>query len=196
MDNPYWTSEGQRYHLSVEAIRLICFELLCVFEASKPLVGVAESIELEEGKDIDVSKLMLLRLHQDFAFNQSSKALLQLAIFVRTYDDQMMDSDKSEKYKCHLASIDQGNYVGMLDGVDRFSLRDACNKIIHANEIRPLFERIDRQVNTQGFGQDLWYLTGEIELQGTNRNKGWKASIYLQSFLELVLQSIELGDPS
>jgi len=196
MDNPYWTSEDQRHHLSLESFRLLCFELLCIFEASKPLIEDVEAIELEEGKEIDPSALVLLKLHHSHAFIQCSKALLQLALLVRTYDDQMKASGKKAAYQAHLASIDDGNYVGILDGENTFSLREACNKIIHAQEIRPVFERLDREVNDKGLEQDLWYLTGEIELQGRQGNAEWNAVIHLQPFLETVLDSIALGDPN
>ena len=196
MDNPYWTSEGQRHHLSLESIRLLCFELLCIFEASKPLIEEVEAVELEEGKEIDPSEPVLLKLHHNYAFVQCSKALLQLALLMRTYDDQMKASVKQESYQSHLISIDDGNYVGILNGAKTFRLREACNKIIHAHEIRPLFERLDREVNEKGLEQDLWYLTGEIELQGKWGNAEWTAVIHLQPFLDTVLDSIALGDPS
>ena len=195
MDNPYWTSEGQRHHISLEAMRLLCFELLCIFEASRPLVASIEEQELEEERRVDESELSLRRLYQSHAFTQSSKALLQVALMVRAYDDQMKESDRCEEYKQHLASIDDGNCVGVLDGKDSFSLREACNKIIHAHEVRPLYERIDREVNNQELDQDLWYRTGEVQLKGKQHENSWCAVLYIQPFLELVLDSISLGDP-
>lgn len=194
MDNPYWLSEGQRHHVNLEAIRLLCFELLCISEASQPLVKSMEDIELEEGHQISEADLSLLRLHQRYAFNQLSKALLQLALMVRTYDDQMRDSEICAEYLKHLDSIDQG-HVGILDGDGSLPLRVACNKVIHAIEVRPLFERLDRQINDQGLDQDLWYLTGEIELVGRQQGNPWRATLHLHQFLDLILDSISLGDP-
>jgi hypothetical protein len=160
------------------------------------LVEDVEALELEEGREFDPSELVLLRLHHEYAFIQCSKVLLQLGLLVRTYDDQMKASGKREEYRKHLTKIDDGNYVGVLAGATSFPLREACNKIIHAHEIRPLFERLDRQVNDDGVDQDLWYLTGEVELQGTRGGTEWNAVIHLQPFLETILDSIALGDPT
>ena len=44
------------------------------------------------------------------------------------------------------------------------NIRTACNKIIHANSIRPIYDHLGVEV-----GEDIWYLTGEIELEIHNQ---------------------------
>lgn len=89
-----------------------------------------------------------------------------------------------------MKDVDCGKYIGNLQDKNCFHLRDACNKIIHAAEIRPLYERTDLNI-----AEDIWYLTGEIELSGTQRNKDWKATFSLQAFVEITLRVIAFGNP-
>lgn len=199
MNNPYWSSDGQRHYIDLESIRLLCFELLCLFEASKSLAQESDLIEADDEDKVMESAMTLFRLHQKYAFIQTSKALLQLAVWVRTYDDQMRESDKAEEYVRHIEANDDGHYVGTLLGKEKFTSREACNKIIHAREIRPLYERIERGIadmecDGKG-GQDIWYLTGEIELSGTHFGTDWQAVVYLQPFMEVILSIVEFGYP-
>ena len=199
MDNPYWYSDGQRHHVDLISIERLCFDLTNIFEASRPLAEEFDLAESEEEKKLTESDIPLLRLHQKYAFEHVSKTLLQLALMVRTYDDQMKDSDKSEQYIQHITKVDDGHYVGILHNKDNFKYREACNKVIHAVEIRPLYERVDRVVsdalNDGNIGQDIWYLTGEIELQGQHRGNNWNAVLHTQQFIETVLDVIEFGSP-
>lgn len=199
MDNPYWNSDGQTHHVDLETIRLLCFELVSIFEASKPLAEEFESLEAEDGAELTEADVPLLRLHQQYAFIQTSKSLLQLALMVRTYDDQMRESDRAQQYIEHIGNVDDVRYSGVLTGIENFSFREACNKIIHAKEIRPLYERVDRTVTDElkdgKIGQDIWYLTGEIELSGSYRRSNWEATVFLQPFLEVILDVVEFGNP-
>jgi hypothetical protein len=138
----------------------------------------------------------LLALHRELAEPQISHLLLQLALMVRTYDDLMANSRVADDYNAHAETTTGENYIGNLsDG--NLDLREACNKIIHAAEIRPVYERIDREVVRQKaageLDQNIWYLTGEIELNGTNRQKPWNATLHAESFIEIVLDRIAFG---
>ena len=199
MDNPYWSSDGQRHHIDLESIRLLCFELLSLFEASKSLTEEFDLVESEGERELTEADVPLLRLHQRYAFVQTSKALLQLALVVRTYDDQMRESERAEDYARHIKEHDDGHYIGTFHGSEEFSLRESCNKIIHAREVRPLYERVDRvftdAVRDGKEGQDIWYLTGEIELNGKHLGKDWQAVLHLQPFIEVVLAVVEFGNP-
>lgn len=170
-----------------------------MFEASKSLAEAFDYAEAEEEQELTEADVPLLRLHQQYAFVQASKALLQLALMVRTYDDQMRDSGESEAYLQHSKDVDDGHYVGILNGQDSFLVREACNKIIHATEVRPLYERVDRIVTDalkEGkIHQDIWYLTGEIELSGFYKREEWNAVLHLQPFVEIILGIIEFGNP-
>ena len=72
--------------------------------------------------------------------------------------------------------------------------------MIHAEEIRSVYERVDRAVpdpNAENpADQDVWYLTGEIELKGTQAGKAWEATLYTQDFVEMVLALIAFNPPN
>jgi len=116
---------------------------------------------------------------------------------IRTYDDIMAASDAAEAYATHAKETDVSDYIGTLSEDGKFDLREACNKVIHAQEIRPLYERVDRTVleGKDAPDQDVWYLTGEIELKGKHRGKAWEAVLYIQDFIETVLERVSFKGP-
>jgi hypothetical protein len=198
MDNPYWTTDGQAHHINLDGIKRLCFDISSIFESSRPISETIEYAEVEEGEPVQLKNFPLAVLHNEYSFKIISEKMLQIALVVRTYDDQMKESFRNAEYRDHQKANDDGNYIGSIDESKRFYLRDACNKIIHAKEVRPLYERIDRTVcdalEKGIIGQDFWYLTGEIELSGLQRGMPWHAVIYVQPFLETVLGLISYGD--
>jgi len=198
MENPYWSSDGQEHYVNIDTIKSLCFDICNIFEASKSLANEMTESEYADEEVAKIDNFPLMALHHELAFKKSSELLLQLSMLIRTYDDQMKDSKKSKDYKKFAKKNDSGDYVGVLDGQEKFHLREACNKIIHAQEVRPLYERADQYViesENSELGQDIWYLTGEIELSGEFRGKGWGAVVYTQRFLETVLGLIQFGYP-
>jgi hypothetical protein len=114
--------------------------------------------EYADAKPAKIENFPLVELHQELAFKKASELLLQLALLVRTYDDQMKSSDDSEKYLEFSKVNDSGDYIGILQGADKFYLREACNKIIHAQEVRPIYERATQYViesDNENLGQDV-----------------------------------------
>jgi hypothetical protein len=58
-------------------------------------------------------------------------------------------------------------------------------------------ERVDRTVleGKNAPDQDVCYLTGEIELKGKHRGKAWEAVLYIQDFIETVLERVSFKGP-
>jgi hypothetical protein len=198
MENPYWTSDGQEHYVNVDTIKSLCFEICNIFEASRSLANGMHESEYADGEVAKMENFPLMALHQELAFIKSSELLLQLALLTRTYDDQMKSSNKSEEYKKFVRENDSDDSIGGLDGQDRLHLREACNKIIHAQVVRPLYERANQYVfdsDNSDLDQDIWYLTGEIELTGELKGKAWNADFFIQTFLENVLRLIQFGYP-
>jgi len=81
-----------------------------------------------------------------------------------------------------------------LDGDGDFRLREACNKIIHATDFRPVYEHVDREIEGRE-PQQVWHLDGQIELTGAQGKKEWEAVLFVQSFLEIVLDRLEFEPP-
>ena len=139
---------------------------------------------------IHINDFPLADLHFKYAFKKSSELLLEVALLVRAFDDQMKDSSLKDEYISFTRKNDCGEYIGNLLGREKFYLRQACNKVIHASEVRPLYEKSDVgfvQPDDAELGDNMWYLTGEIELSGKERDKKWDAVLYITNFLETVL---------
>ena len=141
----------------------------------------------DEGEDTRNSSNF--KLHHDLAELRLSQLLLQLAVFVRTFDDMFRESEHADAYAKHANNTSGSNFIGTLNGADDLQLREACNKIIHASDFRPVYDFTVRETE-YGKDEQAWHLTGEIELSGTLGNKQWEAVLYVENFLETVLDRI------
>jgi len=189
MQNPYHRAEARPHFLDRAVARTMCFDIFNIFAASYQLGGEFELADPEEGDARSSSKF---RLHHELAEPRLSQLLLQLAVFVRTFDDVFSTGNWAESYAAHAAAAQGENFIGVLSGAD-LGLREACNKIIHASDFRPVYDRAERE-ERPGDMQQAWFLTGEIELSGTLNGRVWEATLYTQNFLEIVLDRISF-DP-
>lgn len=185
MKNPYYTSKGQTHPISVDEMQRLCFEIVNVVAASSELAS-------EQGADIRTNGL-ILQLHREYAENELCKKLLQLSVLVRTFDDIAAGSQKSDEYREHAKRTSGTDEIGHLsvDGTGRdFNLREACNKIIHAQEIRAVYDDVVEFAGDEIVSR-RWFCDGEIELKGVQSSKEWEASIYVYEFIETVLERIQ-----
>ncbi|MBG0797159.1 hypothetical protein IYX23_05590 [Methylocystis sp. L43] len=185
MENPYWTTAGQGHHLDLQDMRVLCFDIHNIVASSSTLIGRLELAEPEELSEDST----LRKLHYEISEPLLSNRLLHLAIMLRTYDDMMSANDSDGAYTAHVQRTSGSDFVGNIDK-GTFSLRDACNKIIHASEIRPLYESVYNE-HEESTGEPVgWKLTGEIELSGVQNKKPWTAELYVQNFLEVALDRL------
>jgi len=107
------------------------------------------------------------------------KHLISLAIKLRMIDDLMKYYKKTD-YICSLK-----NKVGVItednEKVD-LTLREACNKIIHANKIEFKFK-----YNQHG-SKKIRYLAPEVLLHGRKGKKFWKADLKILRLVSLALE--------
>jgi hypothetical protein len=195
----YWADVGAGHHIDLHRIRSYCFRLLCMVEASQGILHNIDAIAAErkdEGEGLAEGDLLLVNLHDEMIVEESSKALLQLAIMLRVYDDQMKGGEHSAGYLAHLAKDgnDGDGSIGSTDDQKRFNYRDACNKIIHASKLTFIRERFERQFDDEDF--DFESLTGELEIMGTNGQTKWNAVLWIQPFVETVIGILSFGYPS
>jgi hypothetical protein len=195
MDNPYWYSEKHSHVIDLATIRLNAFHLMNIFLASKPL---ASEHRLDNPED------NLANLHWDFYRTEITRLLINIAINTRIFDDQMKSGDYQNKYLEHCNRVDTGDYIGILQedekNLERFKVREACNKIIHAETVRPLFESGDfshyslDETDDPDEDYEWWYLTGEIEMTGSRISKhetvNWFVNLFVPLFIENVLDLI------
>jgi hypothetical protein len=199
MENPYWKTNGRTHQIDVQSMRRLGFEIVNIIEASATLAQSFEAEELEAKRSLDLADYPLLALHLELAEGQLSQLLLQLCLMVRTHDDVMAASTAAETHLAQAKKTDGSNYIGSIAGDGKFDLREACNKVIHAAEIRAVYERIDRAPaepnGADKLDQDVWYLTSEVELKGTQHGKAWQATLHTQDFIETVLERIAFRVP-
>ena len=120
------------YSVDGEAIRLHAYQLLSYFYANK---------EIARRSDPDSRDDHASTLEHRFFFAEVSKLLLSIAISLRVLDDKM---------RCLPATDDlRSSYEGAKECADRryrcimfesLSLREVCNKIIHAKVVEPHFQ--------------------------------------------------------
>jgi hypothetical protein len=195
MDNPYWYSEKHSHVIDLAAIRLNAFHLMNIFLASQPL---ASEHRLDDPED------NLANLHWEFYRTEITRLLINIAINTRVFDDQMKSSDRRDKYLRHCDRVDTGDYIGIFQenekNQERFKVREACNKIIHAETVRPIFERGDfphysmDEIDDSDEDYEWWYLTGEIEMRGSRIFKGetvnWFVNLFVPPYIETVIDLI------
>lgn len=202
MTNPYWHPEYKPHAVDLDEVRRLCVEIYSLVRASAANAG--EGIEPEDEDDADVIS-SLEQLHFQMAEREISKKLLQLAVLIRTYDDLMCFSTEevaSNAYLLHRdqLDVDAGGYGGIHAGPeDQLStLRRCTNKIIHANDVRPVYRTDDDRNDPNA----RWGMTSEIELEGSQRGQQWSVCLYLFDFLEGVVDliahdiDVELHNPN
>ena len=183
--NPYHKAEVKSHHLDVAEARLACFHAFNIVTASQSLGGRYEMADPDE----EVEPTTLFRLHHDLAEPLLSQLLLQIAVFVRTFDDVMRDLG-GDAYAAHAAAAATADedYIGDLDG-ESLTLREACNKIIHAVDFRPVYDHADGPMEGDAFRR-VWFMTGEIEIGGMQGRRQWEVLLHVEAFLEAVLDRI------
>jgi hypothetical protein len=189
MENPYHQVELKPHHLDRAEARVTCFDIFNIVAASQTLGGEFEMAEQET----DTEPSSLFKLHHDLAETRLSQLLLRLAVFVRTFDDVMREA-APELYDLHVAATDGANFIGDLDGTD-LRLREACNKIIHAIDFRPVYDHADRE-QVEGEVHRVWFMTGEIEIGGMRGSHQWRATLVVQNFLEVTLERVAFELPA
>lgn len=187
IENPYHHAEIKPHHLDLSEVRLACFDAYNIVTASQTLGGEHEM----KGADDDAGPSTLFELHHALAEGRLSQLLLRIAVVLRTFDDIMRDV---EGYEAHAAATSGENWIGDLDG-QPLSLREACNKIIHAVDFRPVYERAERQEVDESYSR-VWYMTGEVEIGGMRGAHQWAVLLFVPPFLEMVLDRIAFVPPA
>jgi hypothetical protein len=108
---------------------------------------------------------------------------------LRAYDDSMKDKDVGSAYAAHAQSTSGSDFVGHLEE-KTLSLREACNKIIHARGFRPIYDEVYNEHDSPSNDPVGWALTGEVELTGVKNGEPWEAVLHLQEFIETALDRI------
>ena len=186
MENPYWHDYTKPHVVDFDEVRDLCFEAFAILQASRSLMGLPAD---EIGG----------ALHEGFfreAEPRLSNAFLQLAVSIRTFEDSIAETEVAADYKMLLDKIlepEQLGSIGRGTGGDRgdITLRDVCNKIIHAEDFRPTYDN-GSNPRDEDFS---WGMTGIIEIAGRAFGKPWDVWLFAEEVLETCIKIADHFDP-
>lgn len=117
------------YVLDREAIKLNAYRLICHFYANK---------EIARHTDPDTRDNAIANLEDNYFFREVSRLLLEVAISVRVLDDQMKKVKEAAEIRVSYdAAMEKVNRRYNCMMFDKMTLREVCNKIIHAEVVDP-----------------------------------------------------------
>lgn len=190
MTNPYWHDEFKPHLTDRGEIRLLCFEIhnIVASSASRQGLGLDPNDDEEDATYPEIDNLC-------FAISEAelSKRLLRLALLVRTFDDTLRRNDRSEEYLLHRKGIEEeANLGAVLQGPHDLAntIRECSNKIIHAEDVRPVYHTEDDSDHPKA----RWGMDGTLELCGARGKEDWQITIFVQDYLEAVLELISFGE--
>ncbi|MEQ8401349.1 MAG: hypothetical protein RIE06_15550 [Roseibium album] len=168
---------------SVEAACREAFEIVMTTRGLETIWNA----DLEEfGEEPGWSYPLLVDRYQEVAEDRLSNILLQLAVSYRTLDDQLENDTEYGVFKKRQLQVHE-SFLVVYDGNGTpDTLRECCNKIIHTSDFRPVYDN-----GSQPRDEGIYYLTGEIELEGTKGKSEWLVSFDYFKFLEAMLEVIE-----
>jgi hypothetical protein len=186
MDNPYWHAEDKTHVVDFDEVRQIVVASFNTVRASLSMMG--RGVEPDEDEDREPSPAE--KLHYELAETQLSQNLLRLAVLIRTLDD-ICSFDKDEAYSKKVTELNADNDIGTVttgDKTDNLTLREAFNKIIHAGDVRPVYETDDDRDDPYA----RWGMDGRLELKGTFRGTDWDATVNIFELLDAVAELVDL----
>ena len=179
--NPYWHPEVKPHFFDPDKVEELC---LIAFEAFATSTALYRQFvdEDEEDSSTVLTHPSLVDKHRNKAETRINSVLLTLAITYRTLEDSLEDDKRLKQF------IDQTltkhgqmlHWYGENEG--KTSLREVCNKIIHATDIRHTYDDA-----FQAFNEKIWIMEGTIELKGIRQSTPWTVSFILPDFLEVIL---------
>jgi hypothetical protein len=190
MENPYWHDEFKPHLIDRVEIRLLCFEIDSIVAGSMSRQGSGMDLEQDESPEFSILDQLCFRM----AESELSKRLLRLALLVRTFDDTMSRSEDPSPYDMHRKRIeeDHSDFGAVHQGPENTTktLRECSNKIVHAEDLRPVYDTEDDRADPNA----MWGMDGTLELYGKRSCEPWHITIYLRSYLEGVLELIQFGE--
>lgn len=181
--NPYWHPDIKPHAIEGSDVENLSLQCLHIMLASHSAILL--DID-EDGKTSGSSRLR--KLHLASAEKNLSKALLQIAVSARTFDDLYVQAD-DQGYIEHLKAVDaEGPYATSFENGGDLGIRECCNKIIHAQDFRPVYERDDDHGENA-----IWYMNTQIELMGERNGKSWSYTLDTIQFLDAVLDLLAYG---
>ena len=185
-ENPYHHPFVKPLAFDSDAITSMCREGFEVAMATRGLETLWNGDLNDFGEDPAWSHPLLVQLHQDSTEERLSAILLTISVFYRALDDQLKDDAGFAVFKKEQLAIHNAFATSYGDDEVQPTLRECCNKIIHTNDFRPVYDN-----GSQPQDEGVFYMTGEIELEGKIGNKTWNIVFDVFSYFEAMLETVE-----
>lgn len=184
-ENPYHHPFEKPLAFDCTAVENMCRECFEIVMATRA-IGALWNSDLEEfGEEPDWSFPLLVGQHQETAERRLSAILLSLAASYRALDDQICEERSYQLFKDAQKKLHQGLLVVYEGGAISESLRECCNKIIHADDFRPVYDN-DSEPRDEG----VYHMTGIVEVRGRRGKAEWLVSLDIFAFLEATLETV------
>lgn len=186
MENPYWHQYYKPHPIDFDEVRDFCFDAYSIISASHAMAGMP-------GEEVGGT------LHEYFwrtAEPRLSHRFLNIAVRMRTFEDALQGEAKEEYDKLiatHAGNGELGSLGWEDKSLDRIDLtfREACNKIIHAEDFRPAYDN-----DSNGRDEDFaWGMTGMIELMGKLGKREWDVWLAADELLSTCIEVANHFDP-
>ncbi len=179
-ENPYHHPDYKPHVVDRGEIRRLAFELAAIIKASATRIDSAPALEAVMFEDSEA---------------EISRRLLRIALLVRTLDETMSRPEiyPSKKYEAYRTKVESsavlGQYFEEFETYEN-SIRQCCNRIVHADDLRPVYESYDDE-NPKA---SKWQFIGDIEIEGSHRGREWFLTLEIFPFLEAVLRLAAFGE--
>lgn len=176
-------SSAATYQIEESEILRKAYQLLAYFLANKQIAKIAHPEKTNDP---------LKALEARFLFQEISTLLLEVAILFRTLDDQLKKSKNSALQEKYSKKIANTNARYEFDMFEKLSIRDCCNKIIHATIFEPMIVE-GSGAHTKDFAafygdhekEIVWHhLSGDVRIVGVFNNNDWAYLINITEFVE------------
>lgn len=185
-ENPYWSEYEKRHVFDAMEVTNLCRIGFNIILATRNLSILWNAEELENGQKPFWEYPLLVFHHQNTAEMELSGILLKLSVAYRALDDQLKGVKPFIDFQAKQLD-DFGSFLTVYsDEKITDSLRECCNKIIHADDVRPVYGNNDEEDD-----KVVWYMANTIELTGSFRKNEWSVSLDAFVFFEAMLETIQ-----
>ena len=202
------------YTINLDAIRLSCYRLYCLFAANR---------EISQNSDPHNPSEPISCLEATFLPVEMTKLLIDIAISLRLLDDQVKNRSGDDPRR--------GAYTRALDVINSefqsvcvfseppLKMREVCNKIIHAKRVQPHLhtvadgahqydkiatiaasDNLDELLNSFAAAPEpvRWrYYSGLVLLSGSdNKDADWRHLLDIREFVKVVFLLLERAFPT
>lgn len=169
-ERPNHLRQGHLFDPSV--VRRELWQLLLIFLADKPFTVLSE----EAGHE----GVSLGALQAEFADHEITRILMNSAITLRILDDR--DGGVFQ----HVAPCGELSTNGQTEPL---SLREACNKIVHASRVNFDVERLDGKPLDGSYGWPT-FLRPTVYLYGNRQRADWRAALDVIAYVHGAIQAL------